>query len=79
MEEKNKQKRKAYPKGESFRTGATQKLIAFKLDLKLLKWLKSKPNQGRYINDLIRKDMHSAWVDDEHTSELELLGDFEEF
>lgn len=34
----------------------SQKMMNFRLDLDLLPWLNSKPNKGRYINDLIRAD-----------------------
>jgi hypothetical protein len=34
----------------------SQKMMNFRLDLDLLDWLDSKPNKGRYINDLIRAD-----------------------
>lgn len=34
-----------------------QKMMSFRLDNDLEEWLASKPNKGRYINDLIRADM----------------------
>lgn len=75
--EETKQKRKAYPKGED-RAGSTQKMVSFRIDKKLLAWLNSKPNKGRYLNDLIAADIRKSWVNDEHASDLEELGDFEE-
>ena len=58
--EKEKQSRKAYKKhGEE---SAAQKMMSFRVDVRILAWLQSKPNKGRYINDLIYKDMKSAWV-----------------
>lgn len=36
-----------------------QKPMNFRLDIDLEDWLCSKPNKGRYINDLIRADMES--------------------
>lgn len=77
MEENKKQQRKEYAK----RGERGQKMIAFRCDLKLLPWLKSKPNMGRYINELISKDARKAVkgeFDDEHTDELERLGDYED-
>lgn len=38
----------------------SQKMMNFRLDLDLLQWLSTKPNKGRYINDLIREDMDRA-------------------
>lgn len=58
-EEKKPQQRKAYAK----RGEAAQKMISLRIDTKLLPWLKSKANMGRYINELIRKDMKDAWLD----------------
>lgn len=55
----DRQKRKAYAKGEA-RGVATQKMVTFKLDLKLAAWLDSKPNKGRYLNNLIEKDIKTA-------------------
>lgn len=34
----------------------SQKMMNFRLDLDLLDWLNTKPNKGRYLNDLIRAD-----------------------
>lgn len=36
-----------------------QKLMTFRLDNELSEWLTSQPNKGRYINELIRKDMEN--------------------
>lgn len=38
----------------------SQKMMNFRLDLDLLQWLNTKPNKGRYINDLIRDDRDRA-------------------
>lgn len=38
----------------------SQKMMNFRLDLDLLAWLSTKPNKGRYINDLIREDRDRA-------------------
>lgn len=38
----------------------SQKMMNFRLDLDLLDWLSTKPNKGRYINDLIREDRDKA-------------------
>lgn len=47
--------RKAYsPKGER-----GQKMISFRLDNENVEWLNSKPNKGRYINDLIAQDRNN--------------------
>lgn len=37
----------------------TQKMMSFKIDLDLVEYLGTKPNKGRYINDLIRKEKDS--------------------
>lgn len=48
--------RKAYsPKGER-----GQKMISFRLDNENVEWLNSKPNKGRYINDLISQDRNKG-------------------
>lgn len=50
--EERERVRKAYsPKGET-----SQKMVTFRCDLENIKWLESKVNKGRYINDLIAKD-----------------------
>lgn len=54
MEEKKTQPRKAYRKhGEE---GERPKMISFKLDAHLLKWLAKQANKGRYLNNLIERD-----------------------
>lgn len=65
----DRQKRKAYAKGEA-RGVATQKMVTFKLDLKLAAWLDSKPNKGRYLNTLIERDIKTAIASGEHPDEL---------
>lgn len=37
-------------------SGSSQKMMAFRLDGDLVEWLGTKPNKGRYINNLIRAD-----------------------
>lgn len=55
-EEIKERMRKAYaPKGER-----SQKTMSFRLDKDLLSWLSQQPNKGRYINELIRRDMQQA-------------------
>lgn len=66
----DRQKRKAYAKGEA-RGVATQKMVTFKLDLKLAAWLDSKPNKGRYLNNLIERDIKTAIASGEHHEELQ--------
>ena len=55
MEQKETQRervrKKPTPNGSQ-----SQKMMNFRLDLDLLPWLNSKPNKGRYLNDLIRAD-----------------------
>lgn len=78
MEDKKKQARKAYKKHEE--EESAQKMFSFRLDCKLLRWLNSKPNKGRYINDLIAKDIRNAckgYFDDEHTDELDRMDDYQ--
>lgn len=33
-----------------------QKMMSFRLDLENIEYLNKKPNKGRYINDLIRRE-----------------------
>lgn len=75
MEEKKKQSRKAYKAHSD--EAAAQKMMSFRVDARLLAWLNSKPNKGRYINNLIAADMKRGWIgDDEHTEELETKEDW---
>lgn len=67
--EQKKQARKDYAKGEK-RGEKTQKMISFKLDLKLLTWLNSKPNKGRYINELIERDIKRSLVEYHDTEDV---------
>lgn len=67
----DRQKRKAYAKGEA-RGVATQKMVTFKLDLKLAAWLDSKPNKGRYLNNLIERDIKTAIASGEQHEELQV-------
>lgn len=60
--EQKKQVRKEYAKGEK-RGEKTQKMFSFKLDLKLWTWLNSKPNKGRYLNELIERDIKRSLVE----------------
>lgn len=50
MTEKYKKGRKANVR--------TQKMMSFRLDDDLSEWLNRQPSKGRYINELIRKDMN---------------------
>lgn len=76
MEEKKKQSRKAYKAHSD--EAAAQKMMSFRVDARLLAWLNSKPNKGRYINNLIAADMKRGWIgDDEHTEELETSEDWQ--
>ena len=34
-----------------------QKMVSFRCDIDCIEWLMSKPNKGRYINELIKADM----------------------
>lgn len=43
--------RKEYQHGKT-----TQKMMTFRCDNENLVWLQSKPNKGRYINELIARD-----------------------
>lgn len=55
LSDANERVRKAYsPKGER-----GQKMISFRLDNENVEWLNSKPNKGRYINDLIAQDRNN--------------------
>lgn len=51
MEQENRIKKEGIKRG-----ARTQKAMAFRLDNDLADWLNSKPNKGRYINELIRRD-----------------------
>lgn len=52
-EEVSERVRKEYgKKGER-----TQKMMSFRVDNEVLEWLESRPNKGRYINNLIKDDM----------------------
>ena len=69
--EEKKKLRKEYGKHGD---GSTQKMFSFRLDKVVESWLNSKPNKGRYLNELIRSDMKRAWLgDDEHTEELDSI------
>lgn len=37
--------------------GASQRACLFKIDNELLGWLEKQPNKGRYVNELIKRDM----------------------
>lgn len=49
-EEKKQQRKKYAAAGER-----GQKMVSFRLDNDLAEWLDSKPNKGRYLNNLIRE------------------------
>lgn len=38
---------------------ASQKMMSFRLDIENIEYLNTKPNKGRYINDLIAADRQS--------------------
>ena len=40
--------------------GSSQKACLFKIDNELLGWLDKQKNKGRYINELIRRDMQAS-------------------
>lgn len=58
MTEQKKQVRKAYPKGDA--RGSTQTMVSFRLDNKNVVWLRSKLNKGRYLNELIARDIRQS-------------------
>lgn len=58
MEKKQSQPRKAYKKHDQ--EEVAQVMMSFRIDIKNKRWLDSKPNKGRYINELIKDDMHRA-------------------
>ena len=41
-------------------SGASQKACLFKIDNELLDWLDKQPNKGRYVNELIKRDMQAG-------------------
>lgn len=43
-------------KKKSPKAGRTQKMMTFRADNENVEWLNTKPNKGRYINDLIKAD-----------------------
>lgn len=47
--------RKEYQHGKT-----TQKMVTFRCDNENLDWLQSKPNKGRYINELIARDRSAS-------------------
>lgn len=54
--EKEKQEQERIKKAWKHGT-TTQKMMSFKIDLELVDYLNTKPNKGRYINELIAADM----------------------
>ena len=52
VEESERQRREYGARGER-----TQKPFTFRVDNEISEWLESKPNKGRYLNDLVRADM----------------------
>lgn len=52
QDEKRQTRKKYAPRGER-----TQTMMAFKLDNDLKRWVDEQLNKGRYICNLIRKDM----------------------
>lgn len=51
-QEKERMKKEYAPAGQR-----SQKMLTFRCDNDLLLWLSQQANKGRYINDVIRKDM----------------------
>ena len=51
MEEKSKQPKKQFKLGV-----VTQKMMCFRLDLENAEYLNTKPNKGRYINELLARE-----------------------
>lgn len=58
--EEEKTPRQRVRKTPSANGSQSQKMMNFRLDLDLLQWLSTKPNKGRYLNDLIREDRDRA-------------------
>lgn len=55
MKEENKEKQQRKQRSKNGEAG--QKMLSFRLDQGLIKWLAKQANKGRYINDLIYRDM----------------------
>lgn len=55
MKEENKEKQLRKQRAKNGEAG--QKMLSFRLDQGLIKWLAKQANKGRYINDLIYRDM----------------------
>lgn len=51
QQEPTERVRKEYQHGQT-----TQKMMTFRCDNDNIEWLQSKPNKGRYINELIARD-----------------------
>lgn len=54
-EEKERQRKAYAARGER-----SQKMMSFRVDNEVADWLNQQPNKGRYINNLIRKDMEKC-------------------
>ena len=52
-----KEMKKAERKKGRVNRKVTQIMTSFRVDADVVDYLKSKPNRGRYLNDLIRTDM----------------------
>lgn len=52
-------KKELLKKGGNRPNRITQKMVSFRLDNDLAEHLNTKPNKGRYINNLIRADIDS--------------------
>ena len=59
-EEQQRTRREYAKKGER-----SQKMMSFRVDNEVADWLNQQHNKGRYINELIRKDMAAAQPDKE--------------
>lgn len=60
MKEKDQETKKERIRAEYAPKGQRNQIsMTFRLDKDLIDWVKSQPNQGRYINELIRVDIES--------------------
>lgn len=51
----------------------TQVMTSFRVDADVVDYLKSKPNRGRYLNDLVRADMKNSTLFDD--SDISVIRD----
>lgn len=57
-----KEKKKVERKKGRVNGKVTQVMTSFRVDADVVDYLKSKPNRGRYLNDLVRTDMSNREV-----------------